>query len=135
MKPRALSCLLLVGITLFVPKLAMTEIRIKDLSFRYGYSLKDDEFDQYDAAITVPLSWQKQYASGWLLHSNMEGILSLLTWSGDTAVKPSIMPNLVLTTPNKKVDFLAGLGLGVMIGDTEFGEDEDLGARSFFKAR
>lgn len=113
----------------------MTEIRIKDLSFRYGYSLKDDEFDQYDAAITVPLSWQKQYASGWLLHSNMEGILSLLTWSGDTAVKPSIMPNLVLTTPNKKVDFLAGLGLGVMIGDTEFGEDEDLGARSFFKAR
>jgi len=109
---------------------------LEDIGFRYGHGFDGNEFDQFDLFLTMDLPWQKTFAGGWMLRSDIEGILGVLTWDGDTAVKPSVMPNLVLTTPGKKVDFIAGLGLGVMIGDTEFDDDEhDLGGPFFFQGQ
>jgi len=108
---------------------------LDNVGFRYGHGFDGKEFDQFDLFLTMDLPWQKTFDGGWMLRSNIEGILGVLTWDGDTAVKPSIMPNLVLTTPGKKVDFIAGLGLGVMIGDTEFDDDHDLGGAFFLQGQ
>jgi hypothetical protein len=75
---------------------------------------------------------------GWVLHSEVDGILSVLTWNGDTAVKPSVMPSLVLSSPAGQVDLIAGVGVGWMFGETDFGDDgdqHDLGGPFFLQGQ
>lgn len=112
-----------------------SSFELSSAALRYGKGFRGTDFDQYDLSATMDLPWQKKCAGDWLLHADVEGILSLLTWSGDTAVKPSIMPNLIISTPEGLIDFIAGLGLGVMLGDTEFDGDHDLGGAFFFQGQ
>ncbi len=112
-----------------------SSFELASVGVRYGQGFRGTDFDQYDISATMDLPWQKECPYNWLLHSDIEGILSVLTWDGDTAVKPSVMPNLILSTPGGMVDFIAGLGLGVMFGDTEFDGDHDLGGAFFFQGQ
>lgn len=105
------------------------------VGLRYGKGFRGTDFDQYDLVVSRDFSWQKSCPYGWRMRSDIEGILSVLTWDGDTAIKPSVMPNLILSSPGKKVDLIAGIGLGVMIGDTEFSDDHDLGGAFFFQGQ
>lgn len=108
---------------------------VSDVSFRYGKGFRGTDFDQFDLAASMDLPWQTTFDSGWVIRSQVEGILGVLTWDGDTAVKPSVMPDLVITSPGGRVDLIAGLGCGVMIGDTEFSDDHDLGGPFFLQGQ
>jgi len=122
-----LSSLLLAGIPI------SSQAEVKDVNFRYGRGFSGDEFDQFDIAMSMPLEWQKDLGSGWLMHSDLEGILGVLTWDNDTALKLSVMPNLLMTSPSGKLELIAGIGMGVMLGETEFGNDHDLGGPFFLQ--
>lgn len=101
------------------------QAELSGVGLRYGKSFQDTDFDQYDLFVSVDLPWRMEFSRGWMLHSEIEGILSALTWDGDTAVKPSVMPNLILSSPGGKVDILAGFGFGYMFGGTDFGDGGD----------
>lgn len=109
---------------------------VTDVGLRYGRSFGDTDFEQYDLSASLDLPWRKTYSSNWLLRTGLEGMASVLTWDGDTAFKPSLMTNLLLSSPGGRVDFIVGLGLGVMIGDTEFDDgDHDLGGPFFLQGQ
>lgn len=113
----------------------VAQAEINDVSFRYGRGFDGKDFDQFDLVVSMSLPWEKPLDNGWLMHSTIEGILGVLTWDGDTAVKPSVMPNLVFTSPGGKLDLVGGLGMGVMIGDTEFNDDHNLGGEFFLQGQ
>lgn len=98
---------------------------LSKVGLRYGKGFQDADFDQYDLFVSMELPWRTEVSSGWVLRSEIDVFLSALTWDGDTAVKPSVMPNLVLSTPGGRVDIIAGLGVGYMFGETDFGDDSD----------
>lgn len=113
----------------------ISQAQLASVGLRYGHGFGGEDFDQYDLSVSMALPWQRSYDSGWLLHADVEGLIGVLTLDGDTAVKPSIMPSLILTSPGKRIDFLAGLGFGVMLGDTEFSDDHDLGGPFFLQGQ
>ena len=102
---------------------------------RYGKGIRGKGYDQFDLYASKDLSWQRSWPDSWLLRSDVEGILGVLTWDGDTAVKPSLMSNLILSSPGKKVEFVAGIGLGVMFGDRYLSDDHDLGGPFFLQGQ
>lgn len=101
------------------------QAELSRVGLRYGKSFQDTDFYQYDLFVSMGLPWQTEVPWGWVLRSEVDGLLSVLTWDGDTAVKPSIMPNLVLSSPGRRVDLIAGLGAGYMFGETDFGDISD----------
>lgn len=132
---RGSGALVLVGLLFCgMPDCSQAEV-IKDVSFRYGRGFNGSDFDQFDIALSTALPWRKTFDSGWLMHSGVEGIMGVLTWDGDTAVKPSVMANLLITSATGKLDMIAGMGMGVMLGDTEFSDDHNLGGPIFFQGQ
>ncbi|SHO50864.1 hypothetical protein [Desulfopila aestuarii] len=112
-----------------------SQAEVKDVSFRYGRGFDGKDFDQFDIAVSMALPWQRSLNSGWLTHFDVEGILGVLTLDGDTAVKPSVMSNVLVTSPAGKLDVIAGIGMGVMLGETKFSDDHDLGGPFFSRGR
>lgn len=110
---------------LFCLMASVSWAELSRVGLRYGKGFLDSDFDQYDLYVSMDLPWQTEAPLGWMLRSEIDGILSVLTWDGDTAVKPSIMPSLVLSSPGRKVDIIAGMGLGWMFGATDFGDGSD----------
>ena len=45
------------------------------------------------------------------------------------------MSNVLVTSPAGKLDVIAGIGMGVMLGDTKFSDDHDLGGPFFFQGQ
>jgi hypothetical protein len=103
----------------------------------YGRGFGDKEFNQYDLHLNLALPWEKSLSSGWRMHGDLETILSLLELE-EQAFKPSLMSNLVLSSPEGKVDVFFGVGFGAMFGETEFpAEDEtfNLGGAFFLQGQ
>ena len=101
----------------------------------YGKGFRGTDFKQLNLQFSVDLPLHRLNRNSWVLRSDIEGILSVLTWGDDTAFKPSIMPNIILSSPGGKLDLLAGIGFGYMIGETTFGGDHDLGGPFFFQSK
>ncbi len=70
-----------------------------------------------------------------MLSAEVEGIFSVLTWSGQSVYKPSVMPTLILSSPGRRVDYLLGIGAGVMFGDTDFNHEHSLGGPFFLQGQ
>jgi hypothetical protein len=85
-------------------------------------------------SFTKDLDYSKKIGDQWTLRSDIEGVVGVLSWDGDIAVKPSVMSNLILSTPVRKVDIVAGVGFGVMFGDKVFNDDHDLGGAFFVES-
>ena len=129
-----LLCLAVLG---FFTAPVMSRAEMPSVGLYYGRGLGETDFNQYDLHVALPLHWQKSFSSQWVIHSDIEAIVSVLEHE-ETAFKPSLMVNMIFSSPGNKVDIIAGLGAGFMIGDTLFKDDEsyhDLGGPFFMQGQ
>lgn len=107
---------------------------VSSLSLRYGNGFGGTDFHQVDLACSFPVLLQP-HSEDWALSAEVEGIFSVLTLGGESVYKPSVMPNLILSSPGRRVDYLLGIGAGVMFGDTDFNNEHSLGGPFFLQGQ
>lgn len=103
--------------------------KARELGAAYGSEFKENnDIEHYEIYFREPLPFRKELDSGLKLLSGVELGAALIREAGsdkDEVGRFSAMPQLILDLhPN--VDLFMGLGVGFMIGDTEFTE-QDLG--------
>ncbi len=99
------------------------------LGFGYGKDYRDDvDLAQYEVFWRQPLSYTTTLGENWNVSTGVEFGTALIRESGSDNVgtaRFSVMPQVMLS-PNDMVNFIVGIGPGLMIGETEF-TDHDLG--------
>lgn len=129
------KCFCIVATVFFCMTATTSWAELSSVGIGYGQSFRGTGFEQYNLQFSMDQPSHKVFSNSWGLRSDLEVVLSILTWDGDTAFKPSVMRNIILSSPRGKVDLLAGIGVGVMFGDTVFSDDHDLGGPFFFQSK
>nr|WP_240191792.1 acyloxyacyl hydrolase [Desulfoprunum benzoelyticum] len=92
---------------------------------RAGDSINGEDTEQYDIFVARELPWRRQFASGWSLGSLCELSVNVLNRDEEDGLSASLSTDLVLTSPQHKVVYFAGVGVGAMedsvLGDYDFG--------------
>lgn len=92
---------------------------------RVGDSINGEEIEQYDIFVARKLPWSRQLSSGWNLGTLCEFSVNVLNRDEEDGLSASISTDLLLTSPQHKVVYFAGVGAGAMedsvLGDYDFG--------------
>ena len=109
----------------------------RELGAAYGREFwENTDIEQYEIFFREPLSFEREFESGFRLLSAVEIGAALIREAEsdkDEAGRFSAMPQLILS-PHPNVNLFAGLGVGFMVGNTEFTE-HDLGGSFLLNAK
>lgn len=107
------------------------------LGIGYGQEFRGNtDLSQIELFYRMPLSYSRALGEQWKLSTNLEFSGAVLDDNNsDTSSSGmlSLMPQVMLS-PNDYLSFLAGLGAGGILGETEF-EDHNLGGPFFLSSK
>lgn len=107
------------------------------LGVGYGKEFRGNtDLSQIELYYRMPLSYQKDLGEVWKLSTDVEfagAIIDDNDSETSSTGRLSLMPQMVLC-PNDSVHFLFGVGLGFMMGETNF-YDHNLGGPFFLSAK
>ena len=108
-----------------------------EVGFGYGLEARGDtKLQQYELFDRLPLSYTTEWGDIFTVSTAVEFGAAFIYYNGpDDAVtgRFSAMPMIILS-PHKNINILGGAGVGVMAGQTKFGE-HDLGGPFLFNAK
>ncbi len=107
------------------------------LGIGYGKEFRENtDISQGEIFYRLPLSYTKDLSDVWKLTSGLEfagAVIDDNDSETSSTGRVSVMPQVKLS-PNDTVHFLFGLGLGFMMGETDF-EEHNLGGPFFFSSK
>jgi len=107
------------------------------LGVGYGKEFRENtDLSQIELFYRMPLSYQKELGDTWLLTTDLEfagAVIDDNDSETSSTGRLSLMPQIMLS-PNDSFHFLFGIGLGFMMGETEF-EEHNLGGPFFISSK
>ena len=109
----------------------------RELGAAYGREFRENtDIEQYEIFFREPLSFQREFESGFRVLSAVEigaALIREVDSDKDEGGRFSAMPQLILS-PHPNVNLVAGLGVGFMVGNFEFTK-HDLGGEFLFNSK
>lgn len=107
------------------------------LGVGYGAEFKENtDLEQYEIFWRQPLPYKTTLGDSWNVATDIEVAAALLRENGsdsDETGRFSVMPQVIFS-PHAMVNFIVGLGVGFMVGETKF-VDQNLGGSFLFNSK